>query len=152
MNTSFQIGSRRIGPGEPVYIIAEMSANHGQDYDRAVRLLRAAKDSGADAVKLQTYTPDTMTMRSDQPFFKIGKGTLWEGRTLHDLYGEAYMPWEWHPRLKEVADDLDLDLFSTAFDPSAVDYLEEIGVPVHKVASFELVDIPLIRRPRPAAV
>lgn len=146
MSTYIQIGNRQIGPGCPVYAVAEMSANHNQDFDQAVKILHAAKEAGADAVKLQTYTPDTMTIRSDKEYFRIGKGTLWEGKTLYQLYKEAYMPWEWQPKLKEIADEIGIDLFSTAFDPTAVDFLEEMGVPVHKVASFEIVDIPLIEK------
>jgi len=121
-----------------------MSANHNQDFDEAVRIVRAAKDAGADAVKLQTYTPDTMTIPCDDQVFQIGKGTIWEGRNLHDLYGDAYTPWEWQPKLQAVAAELGMDLFSTAFDAGAVGFLEEMGVPVHKVASFELVDLPLV--------
>jgi len=143
---TLQIGQRKVGPGCPVYIIAELSANHNQDFDRAVRIVHAAKEAGADAVKLQTYTPDTITMRSDRECFHIRGGTLWDGRTLHDLYGEAHTPWEWQPKLKEVANDLGLDLFSSAFDPSAVDFLEAMNVPVHKVASPELVDVALIEK------
>jgi len=146
MSTYIQIGNRQIGPGCPVYAVAEMSANHNQDFDQAVKILHAAKEAGADAVKLQTYTPDTMTIRSDKEYFRIGKGTLWEGKTLYQLYKEAYTPWEWQPKLKEIADEIGIDLFSTAFDPTAVDFLEEMGVPVHKVASFEIVDIPLIEK------
>jgi N-acetylneuraminate synthase len=140
----FRIGHREIGPGRPVYVIAELSANHGGSLEQAVRLVRAAHAAGADAVKLQTYTADTLTIRSDRPEFRIGGGTLWDGRTLHDLYGEAYTPWEWQPQLKAVADDLGLDLFSTPFDPTAVAFLERMDVPAYKVASFELVDLPLI--------
>lgn len=146
MSSHIIINNRRIGEGNPVYIVAEISANHGHDYERAVQLLEVAKEAGADAVKLQTYTPDTMTIDSDRPYFRIGGGTLWDGRTLHDLYGDAYTPWEWQPRLKEVAGRLGLDLFSTPFDSTAVDFLEEMGVPAHKVASFELVDLPLIEK------
>ena len=146
MSTYIQIGNRQIGPGCPVYAVAEMSANHNQDFDQAVKILHAAKEAGADAVKLQTYTPDTMTIRSDKEYFRIGKGTLWEGKTLYQLYKEAYTPWEWQLKLKEIADEIGIDLFSTAFDPTAVDFLEEMGVPVHKVASFEIVDIPLIKK------
>ncbi len=144
MNTIL-INGRTIGPGEPVYVVAEMSANHGQDYDKAARLMEAAKNAGADAVKLQTYTADTLTLKCDNEHFRI-KGTLWAGRTLHDLYQEAHTPWEWQPRLKRLADDLGLGCFSTPFDASAVDFLEEMGVPAHKVASFELVDTGLLRR------
>jgi pseudaminic acid synthase len=140
------IASRKIGEGQPVYIIAEISANHNQSYDEAVKLIHAAKNAGADAVKLQTYTPDTITIDCQSEIFRIGTGTLWEGRFLYDLYGEAYTPWEWHAGLFEEARTLEMDIFSTAFDPSAVDFLEELSVPVHKIASFEIVDIPLIEK------
>lgn len=140
-----RIDGRLISPGLPSYIVAEVSANHNQCFERAVETIKAAKEAGADAVKLQTYTPDTMTIRSDNEYFKI-KGTLWDKRTLYDLYSEAYTPWEWHSRLKEVAEELGLQLFSTPFDISAVDFLEELGVPAYKVASFEIVDLPLLRR------
>lgn len=140
-----KIGKCRIGPGNPVYIVAELSANHNQSFDKAVELIRAAKHVGADAVKLQTYTADTITIASDRPEFRI-QGTLWDGRTLHDLYGEAYTPWEWQPKLKKIANDLGLDLFSSPFDASAVDFLESMDVPAYKLASFELVDIPLIEK------
>src|SRR5580704_4165794 len=146
MTECMEIGKRRIGPGNPVYCIAEVSANHNQDFAQAIRIIEAAKDAGADAVKLQTYTPDTMTIASNRKEFRIGGGTLWDGRTLHDLYAEAYMPWEWQPRLKKVAGELGMDLLSSAFDSTAVNFLEEMGVPAHKVASFELVDIALIQR------
>jgi pseudaminic acid synthase len=112
----------------PVFIIAEMSANHGQDFDRAVAIIKAAAEAGADAIKLQTYTPDTITMDCDSDLFTI-KGTIWEGRTLYDLYGEAYTPWEWHAPLKKVADGLGLVFFSTPFDFTAVDFLEELTSP-----------------------
>jgi pseudaminic acid synthase len=143
---SIEIGQRRIGPGNPTYCIAEVSANHNQDYAQAVRIIEAARQAGADAVKLQTYTPDTITIASDREEFRIGGGTLWDGRNLHDLYGEACTPWEWQPGLKKVANSLGMDLFSSAFDATAVDFLEQMGVPAHKVASFELVDIPLIQK------
>lgn len=146
MSRSIEINGRRIGTGSPTYIIAELSANHNQDFDQAVELFQAARKAGADAIKLQTYTPETLTIHSDKSYFQVGGGTLWDGRTLYDLYREAYMPWEWQPRLKALANDLGMDLFSTAFDPSAVDFLEEMGVEVHKVASFEIVDLPLIER------
>src|SRR5690349_4755373 len=144
--TTFRINSRLIGPGQPTYVIAELSANHNQDFDRAVRIIHAAKEAGVDAVKLQTYTSDTITIRSDRECFRIRGGTLWDGRSLYDLYADACTPWEWQPKLKAVADDLGLDLFSSAFDASAVDFLEKMDVPVHKIASPELVDIPLIQK------
>jgi N-acetylneuraminate synthase len=140
------IADHPIGKGLPVYVVAEVSANHHQSLEVAVEIVRAAKDAGADAVKLQTYTPDTMTIQSDQSYFQVRGGTLWDGRTLYDLYAEACTPWEWQPRLKKLAESLGMDLFSSAFDLTAVDFLEEMGVPAHKVASFELVDIPLIQR------
>jgi N-acetylneuraminate synthase len=140
------IASRMVGPGHPAYLIAELSANHGQDFDQAVRIVRAMAASGADAVKVQTYTADTLTIACDNEFFRIGGGTLWDGRTLHDLYQEAFMPWEWQPKLQAVATELGLDFFSTPFDASAVDFLEAMNVPCHKVASFELVDLPLLRK------
>jgi N-acetylneuraminate synthase len=141
-----QIGDRMIGLDHPTYIIAELSANHNQNFDQAVQLVYAAKEAGADAIKLQTYTPDTITIDCDNEYFRIGKGTLWEGKYLYQLYGEAYTPWEWQPKLKAVANDLDMDLFSSPFDVTAVDFLEEMDVPAYKIASFELVDLPLIRR------
>lgn len=144
MASFIKIGERFIGQEYPVYIIAEMSANHNQDFDQAVRLINAAKEAGADAVKLQTYTPDTMTIRCDLPQFRIGGGTIWDGRVLYDLYGEAYTPWEWQPKLKEVAGKLGIGLFSTAYDRTSADFLEKLDVPAYKIASFELVDIPLV--------
>lgn len=141
-----EIAGRRVGAGAPAYVVAEISANHAQDFEQASALVRAAKDAGADAVKLQTYTPDTITLRSDAPQFRIEAGTMWDGRTLYDLYAEAYMPWEWQPRLKAIADEIDITLFSSPFDETAVELLEQISVPAYKIASFELVDLPLIRR------
>lgn len=140
------IAGRRVGLGAPVYIVAEMSANHNQNLDQAMQIVHAAKEAGADAVKLQTYTADTITLRSDKECFRVSGGTLWDGRTLHDLYQEAFTPWEWQPKLKQVADSAGLHLFSSAFDASAVDFLEQMNVPAHKVASFELVDLDLIRK------
>ncbi len=146
MPPEITIGTRQIGGGRPTYIVAELSGNHNQNFEQAVRIIGAAKDAGADAVKLQTYTADTITLRSDKECFRVGGGTLWDGRTLYGLYQEAYTPWEWQPKLKQAADDLGLQLFSSAFDDSAVDFLEDMNVPVHKLASFELVDIGLIRK------
>lgn len=146
MTDSIEIGRRRIGRGSPAYCIAEVSANHHQDFSQAVCIIEAAKAAGADAVKLQTYTADTITLRSDKECFQIAGGTLWDGRVLHDLYQEAFTPWEWQPKLKTIADKLGMHLFSSAFDDTAVDFLEEMNVPAHKVASFELVDIGLIQK------
>ncbi len=139
-----EINGRRVGPGHPTYVIAELSANHNQRFDQAVQLVRAAKEVGADAVKLQTYTPDTLTIRSNMEHFRIRGGTLWDGRTLYDLYAAAYMPWEWQPELKEIAAQVGIDLFSTAYDTTAADFLAKMDVPAYKVASFENVDLPLI--------
>jgi len=146
MKNFLTINHRKIGPGQRTYIVAEMSGNHNQDFSQAISIIRAAKEAGADAIKLQTYTPDTITLDCDNEYFTIGRGTLWDGRKLHDLYGEAHTPWEWQPDLKRVADELGLDFFSTPFDISAVDFLESMGVVAYKVASFELVDISLIER------
>jgi N-acetylneuraminate synthase len=142
-----KIGAREMGRSKPTYIIAEMSANHKQEYDRAVELILKAKQAGADAIKLQTYTADTITIDSLRPeFVHQEKESLWAGRSLYELYGEAYTPWEWQPRLKAVADEIGIDLFSTPFDDTAVNFLEQMGVPAHKIASFELVDLPLLRK------
>ncbi|HRT70757.1 MAG TPA: pseudaminic acid synthase [Syntrophales bacterium] len=141
-----RIGRHTIGPGHPCFIVAEMSANHGQNFDRAMAILLAAKEAGADAVKLQTYTPDTMTLDCDASYFRIQDHPLWKDRTLYQLYGEAFTPWEWHARLKEEADRIGLTLFSTPFDETAVDFLESLGMELYKIASFELVDIPLLER------
>ena len=145
MTAYVKIKNRRIGPGYPCYVVAEMSANHNQSFDDAVKILEAAKDAGADAIKLQTYTPDTLTIDCDREYFQINGG-IWQGRSLYELYGEAYTPWEWQPKLKKIADKLGMDLFSTPFDFTAVDFLEKMDVPAHKIASFEIVDLPLIRR------
>lgn len=139
------INGRRIGSGCPTYIIAEMSNNHLQNFETAVKIVEAAKEAGADAVKLQTYTPETITIECDTDFFRL-KGTLWDGYTLYDLYKEVHMPWEWHAGLKDVAKRLGLDLFSSPFDKTAVDFLESMDVPAYKVASFEIVDIPLLQK------
>ncbi len=141
-----QIQERLVGLGYPTYIIAEMSANHNQDFDQSVRIVEAAAAAGADAIKLQTYTPDTLTIDVSSPYFQIGGGTIWEGRNLYELYGEAYTPWEWHPKLQQVAKDLGIHFFSTPFDVLSIELLESMNVPVYKIASFELVDLPLLRR------
>ena len=143
MKKEFQIGSRIIGEGHPAYIIAEMSANHAGSIERAKEIIRAAKESGADCIKIQTYTPDTITINCYNEYFQIEKGT-WEGENLYGLYGKAYTPWEWQQELKEEADRVGLDFLSTPFDPTAVDFLEGIGLEFYKIASLELVDIPLI--------
>ena len=139
------IEGRKIGFKEPCYIVAEMSANHAQNFEQALEIIEAAKEAGADAVKLQTYTPNTMTINARNEYFKV-KETIWKGKNLYDLYSEAQTPWEWHSKLKEHATKLGLDFFSTAFDPTAVDFLEKLKIPAYKIASFELVDLPLLRR------
>lgn len=139
-----RINNRQIGPDLPTYVIAEISANHNQSFERAVEIIHAAKDAGADAVKIQTYTADTITIDSDKEYFRI-KGTLWDGMTLHSLYRDAYTPWEWQPRMKELVEGLGMDFFSSPFDPTAVVFLESIGVAAYKVASPEIIDIPLLR-------
>lgn len=146
MNKQIRIGKHIVGGEEPAFIIAEMSANHNMDFDRAVAILQAAKDAGADAVKVQTYTADTITLDCGDPCFQITQGTLWDGTTLHRLYERAYTPWEWQPRLQRIAEEMGLEFFSSPFDPTAVDFLEEMDVPAYKIASFEINDIPLIRK------
>ena len=143
----FQINNRKIGHEYPTYIIAELSCNHNQDINLAYKLIDAAKESGTDAVKLQTYTADTMTIDCDKPIFTdCLKGTLWEGQTLYQLYSKAYTPWEWHKELKIYANSKGLDLFSSPFDVSAVDFLETLDFPCYKIASFEITDHILIKR------
>lgn len=146
MNKSISIGNHLITERSSTYVIAEMSGNHNQDYERAERIVHAAKDSGADAIKIQTYTADTMTLNCDNACFQITQGTLWDGTTLHKLYEKAYTPWEWQPRLQKLAHELGLDFFSTAFDSTSVDFLEKMNVPAYKIASFEITDVPLIRK------
>lgn len=141
-----KIGNRVLGNGAPCFIIAELSANHGQDLGIALKTLEAAKEAGADAIKLQTYTADTMTLDSKKEYFKINQGTIWDGRYLHELYQEAYTPWEWHKPLFEKAQELGLICFSSPFDTTAVDLLENLDAPAHKIASFEITDIPLIKK------
>lgn len=144
MNKNIKIGNREIGEGKPVFIIAELSGNHLQKFDLAVKTIKAMKKAGADAVKLQTYTADTITLDSDKKHFQITQGTIWDGTTLHKLYQQAYTPWDWQPKLKKLADDLGILLFSSPFDPTAVNFLEKMKVPAYKVASLEIMDHGLI--------
>ncbi|NMB33094.1 MAG: pseudaminic acid synthase [Clostridium sp.] len=144
MLRSIKFGNRQIGEGHPCYIIAEMSANHAGDLDRAIQIIHKAKESGADCIKIQTYTPDTMTINCDKDYFYIGGGT-WEGENLYNLYQRASTPWDWHKKLKEEAERIGIDFLSTPFDKTAVDFLEDLGVEFYKIASFEITDIPLIR-------
>ena len=142
--TCITISNRKIGSTESTFIIAELSANHLQNFDLAVDTIKAIKESGADAVKLQTYTPDTITIDSNNEYFQIKQDSMWDGKTLYQLYEEAYTPWEWQPKLKQIAEELGLICFSSPFDKASVDFLEEMNVPAYKVASFEITDIPLI--------
>ncbi len=144
MNKKINIGNRTVGSENPAFIIAEISANHLQSYDKAVKLIKEVKKSGADAVKLQTYTPDTITIDCDNEYFQIKQGTIWDGTTLHKLYEKAYTPWQWQPKLKKIAEEEGLICFSSPFDKTAVDFLEDMKVPAYKIASFEITDIPFI--------
>lgn len=146
MNKKIKIGTKEISNDSRVFIIAEMSANHMQDYDRAIKIIDAAKYAGADAIKFQTYTPDTITLDCDNEYFQIKQGTIWDGTTLHKLYQTAYTPWEWQPKLKKYAEEQGLICFSSPFDMTSIDFLEEMNVPAYKIASFEINDIPFIKR------
>ena len=128
----------------PTFIIAELSANHMNDFDIAIKTIEAMADAGADAVKFQTFSPDTITINCDNEYFQIKQGTVWDGQVLYELYEDAYMPWDWQPKLKEIAEDLGLIVFSSPFDKTSVDFLEDMDVPAYKIASFEITDIPLI--------
>lgn len=142
---SIKIGNKIITRDSETFIIAEISANHNHNIEIAKKMISEAKKAGADAVKLQTYTADTLTLDCDNEFFQINQGTVWDGTTLYKLYQEAYTPWEWHKELMEVAKKEDIICFSSPFDKSAVDFLEELDVPAYKVASFEITDISLIK-------
>jgi len=143
MGEKIKVGSKFVGEGEPCYIIAEMSANHAGDFERAIEIIHAAKDCGADCVKIQTYTPDTMTIHSDKDYFKIKEGT-WKEQSLYSLYKKANTPWQWHKSLMQEAKKVGIDFLSTPFDKSSVDFLEGLGMSFYKIASFELTDLPLI--------
>lgn len=144
MKKKIKINDHVIGDGSPPYVIAEMSANHNGDINAAYSIIEAAKLSGAHAVKIQTYTPDTITLNSKKDDFVI-KGGLWDGRTLHDLYEEAHTPWDWHKPLFDHARKVGITIFSSPFDNTAIDLLEDLGAPAYKIASFEAIDLPLIR-------
>ena len=141
-----KIGDRLIGEGQPCYIVAEISANHNQSFEIAEKIIHAAKKAGADAVKLQTYTPETMTLDCEREDFQLPNDSVWSGKKLFELYAQAYTPWEWHPKLQKIAHDCGLDFFSTPFDETAVDFLDKLRIPVFKVASFEIVDLPLLKK------
>ncbi|PIY79907.1 MAG: pseudaminic acid synthase [Candidatus Pacebacteria bacterium CG_4_10_14_0_8_um_filter_43_12] len=141
-----RIGQNLIGTGHPTYIIAELSCNHQQKYEVAVQSIKAIAECGATAVKSQVYTPDTITIKSNKKYFKIGKTDLWDGQTLYNLYRKAYTPWEWIPKLKKLANTLGLDFFASAFDSTSIAFLESINVPAYKVASLEIQDLPLIAK------
>ena len=138
------IKGHTIGADAHCYIIAELSGNHNKDFNKAVAMVHKAKECGADAVKLQTYTPDTLTINCNNNYFIIGQDNNWQGQTLYELYEKAFTPWEWQPELKRIADNIGITLFSTPFDTTAVDFLEKMDVPAYKIASFELVDLELI--------
>lgn len=144
MNKEIKIGRHIISNDSPTYMVAEMSANHNMDFNRAKAIIKAAKESGADAIKIQTYTPDTITIDSDMPAFRTNG--IWKGETLYELYKKAYTPWEWQEELRDYANELEIDFFSSPFDLTAVDFLEGLEVPAYKVASFEINDIPFIRK------
>lgn len=146
MDKEIYIGERLISREAPAFIIAEMSANHLMDFDRAVAIIRAAKEAGADAIKIQTYTPDSITLNCDDPCFQITQGTIWDGTTLYKLYETAYTPWEWQPELKKIAEEMGLIFFSSPFDLRSIDFLEKMNVPAYKVASPEITDIPLLKK------
>lgn len=145
-NKEIKIGNKIVSETSPCMIVAEISGNHNGDYNRAVEIIHAAAEAGADAVKLQTYTADTITIDCDAPCFRTSDSNMWAGRTLYDLYKEAYTPWEWQQGLKEEAEKLGLLCFSSPFDPTSVDFLEQLDVPCYKIASYEINDIPLIRK------
>lgn len=146
MNKEFKIGNRTIGADSPAFIVAEISGNHNQDYNRAVEIIHAAAQAGADAVKLQTYTADSITIDCDDECFQLNSGSIWDGQTMYQLYQSAYTPWEWQPKLMEEANRLGMECFSSPFDFTSVDFLEKMHVPAYKIASYEITDLPLIRK------
>lgn len=147
MYRSIKIKNKFIGPDSPTFIVAELSGNHNQNFNKAAALIKAAAKSGADAVKLQTYTPDTLTINHDSDLFKVGgKNKEWRGQTLYQLYQKGFTPWEWHAKLKKIAEGLGLIFFSTPFDETAVDFLEKLNVPLYKIASYEIGDLELLKK------
>ncbi len=149
MNKSTKLGERIFGDNNPCFIVAEMSGNHNQDFNTAVALVHSAKNAGADAIKLQTYTPDTITLNSNKKWFmERGEGNpnSWKGKSLYELYETAYTPWDWHPKLQKIAEELGLIFFSSPFDDTAVDFLESLNVPCYKIAAYEATDIPLLKK------
>lgn len=146
MNKTIIIGNKEISSNSKTFIIAELSGNHNHDFWKACELIKKAKEAGADAVKLQTYTPDTITIDCNNKYFQINQDTIWDGKTLYNLYKEAYTPWEWQPKLKKLAEDLGLICFSSPFDLTSVEFLENMDVLAYKIASFEINDIPLIKK------
>lgn len=136
----------RIGPGQPTFIVAEMSGNHNHNFKKALKIIDATAEAGADAIKLQTYTPDTLTIDLDNKYFQIKVNKAWKGQTLYKLYKKAYTPWEWQPKLKKHAESKGLLFFSTPFDETAVNFLEKINVQLYKIASFEIIDTPLLKK------
>ena len=140
-----KIDNLEIGNDTPTFIIAELSANHNQDYNIAKKTIKAAKEAGANAIKLQTYTADTMTLDCNNKYFQVNHGTIWDGETLYKLYKKAYTPWDWQIKLKKYAEKMGLICFSTPFDKSSVDFLEELNVSAYKIASPEITDVNLIR-------
>lgn len=145
MKREFRIGKKIVGEGHPCFCVAEMSGNHLKDYGRAVEIIHTAKEAGADAIKLQTYTADSLTVNCDSEYF-MNHGGLWDGMTEYELYQQASTPWEWQPKLKELAESLGLECFSAPFDAAAVDFMGECDMPAYKIASYEINDLPLIRR------
>ena len=149
MNKNIKIGRKVLGEGQPAFIVAEMSANHGQDFRKAVELIKAAAWAGADAIKLQTFTPETMTIDCDNKWFRVGgknNPKSWQRETFFDLYKKAYTPWEWFPELKKIAEGLGLVFFSTPFDATAVDFLQKLKAPAYKIAAYESLDIQLLEK------
>ncbi len=146
MKSEIKINNKKIGDGNPCFIVAEISGNHNQSFERAKKLVEEACKIGVDAVKIQTYTPDTLTIDSSKNWFQVKINPAWKGKTLYELYKEAYTPWEWQPELKKMAESYGVPLFSTAYDDTSIDFLEKMGVSAYKIASFELIDLELLKK------